>query len=121
VPLGGHPVADVHIGDQRSDLRDVARELVSHDEWGLATPARPVVPFVYVYVGPTNPGAPDSYEDFIASDGRLRDLRQDESRRRILLDKCSHAARGSAVVDAWGGFRRARWLLARRSPPRVES
>ena len=74
VSFGRDAVAFLHVGDEASDLHDIAGEFVSDDERRLATALRPRVPVVDVHVGAADAGAPHTDQDFVVSDPRLRDI-----------------------------------------------
>jgi len=90
VPLSRDAVALLYIGDETSNLDDVAGELVSHHEWRLAPALCPGIPVIDVDVGATDAGAAYSYEDFVLADPRLLDILQLETGCRGFLYERFH-------------------------------
>jgi hypothetical protein len=81
VTLGGDAVSLLHVGNERADLHDIARELVSNRERRLAAAAGPRVPVVDVNVGTAYAGAANTYENFVVAHLRLRNILELESFR----------------------------------------
>src|SRR5688500_7212922 len=90
VPLGRDAIAFLHVGHESSNIDDVSRELVSHDERWLAPPSCPVVPVVNVYVRPADSGAPNADQYFILSDLRLGHVAKNDSRSCRFLHEGFH-------------------------------
>ena len=86
--LGRYTISLLDIGDQASDLDDIAGEFVPDDEGRLASPARPIVPVVDVNVSAAHAGTPDFYQNFVVSDLRLGYIAEHHPRRCRLLHKC---------------------------------
>src|ERR1051326_97082 len=91
VALRGHAVTFADVGDERSDLNDVAGGLMPDDEWWNAAVLRPRVPVVDVDVGTTDTSASHVDEDLVLTNRRLRDVLQLESGSGGLLDQRFHA------------------------------
>jgi hypothetical protein len=81
VSLRGHAISFLYIGDETTDLHDVASEFVPDDERRLAAPLGPRVPVVDVNIGATHPRAPHTNENFILADSRLGNILELETRR----------------------------------------
>src|SRR5207237_3983265 len=90
VPLRGDTVSFLYIGDESSDLDDIAGEFMSDYKGRLATTFGPRIPVVDVDVGSANPGSTYAYESFVLTDPRLRDILQVETRCRGFLDERFH-------------------------------
>jgi hypothetical protein len=83
-------ISFLHVGDESPDFDDIAGELVSYDEWRLASRRCPRIPVVDVYIRAAHTGTTNANENLIISNARLWYITQDESRSRIFFHKCFH-------------------------------
>jgi hypothetical protein len=90
VALRSDAITLLHIGHERSNLNDIAGELVTDYERGLAARARPVIPIVYVDVGATYSGPANANQYFIVADSRLGNIAQHESGTSLFFDESFH-------------------------------
>src|SRR6185437_11974750 len=81
----------MHVGHQRTDTRDGARELVPNDERRMTPPARPLIPFVNVNVRAAHTRAPHADQHLVVPDRRLCDVLQPEAWGGGLFHKRFHA------------------------------
>src|SRR5690348_6193342 len=100
VSFDRHPIADMDIGDQRPDLRDVPGEFVPNDERRVAPPARPVIPLVNMDVGAAHARAAHADQHFVIANGRYGHILELETGGCSLFDERVHAIYCS---NRWSG------------------
>lgn len=90
VPLARHSIAHSDVVDERTDLDDLAVELVTGDEWGIDGGCSPVVPATDMQVGAADPRAQHADHDFVGRRSGLGTIHELESGGAFGFEQCLH-------------------------------